>query len=114
MPEFHLRIWAEQTLFDCNDYTVTAETLRDAVAALREVQNSADGYGTKRAHPDIRGLEDWNEDRVLVLDPEEVVDGKNGVTLIDATGVRVRDLIGLPTGCVQLGEPLLEPGEIPE
>lgn len=45
-------------------------------------------------------------DDVRELDPNDIVEGCIGITLIDDDGKRVRDLIGVPTTCIQLGEPL--------
>jgi hypothetical protein len=112
MPEFHLRTWAEQTLFDCNDYTVTAETLEAAVELLEQLQERAEDEGKRIAHADVRGLEPWLLPEVIPLDPAESVDANSGFTLLDEHGTRLRDLVGVPTGCVQLGDPL--DYEIPE
>ena len=111
MPEFHLRTWAEQTLFDCNDYTVTAETLEAAVALLEQLQEQADETGKRIDHADVRGLEPWLLSEVMPLDPADPVEATSGFTQLDEHGERVRDLVGVPVSCVQLGDPL-EPGEI--
>lgn len=113
MPDFRLRIWAEQTLFDCRDYVVTADTLEAAVTRLQDVQEDADSMGEHVDAKDISSAERGRMDEVVSLDPSEVIDGDNGVTLIDDKGDRLRDLIGLPTGCERLGEPLhaVEPVE---
>jgi hypothetical protein len=106
MPKFRLRSWAEQTLFDCRDYVVTADTLADAVELLQEIQERADYAGNHIEHDAIASAERGRIDGVAPLDPSEVADGCDGVTLIDAAGDRVRDLVGVPIGCVQLGEPI--------
>ncbi len=107
MPDFMLRIWAEQTLFDSNEYKVTAESLEAAVELLNEQQELADDRGRIHTHPAIqRHRHGVFYDEIVPLDPEEVVDGTAGVTLVHADGQRLRDLEGVPTCCVQLGEPL--------
>ena len=106
MPEFHLRVWAEQVLFDCRDYTIDAATLEDAVALLDELQEEADSEGQSRRNPAVEAWRGGN--RVRGLDPAEIVSGDQGITLIDEAGVRVRDLVGVPTGCTQLGVPIDE------
>lgn len=114
MPDFFLRTWSEQVLFDCNDYCVTADTLEDAVEQLQELQEAAQNSDEwQRAPVNIRPLNGM-PGVVAVLDPEEVVEGYDGVTLIDENGKRVRDLDGVPTGCVQLGEPLDGPQQPPK
>jgi len=101
MAEFRLRIWAEQTLFDSRDYVVQAATLEEAVARLKMVQEDAQDLDASTEHDDI--------DRpVRLLDPSEVVESYDGVTLIDERGNRLRDLVGVPTGCVKLGEEIDE------
>jgi hypothetical protein len=111
MPKYNLRSWAEQTLFDCRDYVVTADSLADAVALLEQIQEDAE-YGDKRIeHPAIVAFDKYQLDGVGTLDPCDVIDGSGGITLLDPKGERARDLIGVPSGCVRLGEPL-EPAEL--
>lgn len=107
MPEFRLRMWAEQVLFDCEDYVVTAETLEDAVAQLQDLSEKADGFadGSCDLPNNIDNVSAFSG-AFRSLDPQEIVGGASGVTLVDETGRRVRDLESVPTGCVQLGEPL--------
>jgi hypothetical protein len=116
MPKYNLRSWAEQTLFDSRDYIVTADSLAEAVELLEQVQEDAE-YGDKRIeHSAIVAFDKYQLDGVGVLDPCDVIDGSGGITLLDRKGERARDLIGVPTGCVRLGEPLepaeLEPAEL--
>lgn len=106
MAEFLLRVWSEQTLFDCRDYRVEADSLEAAAELLRELQEKAEDAGHPVPHDDVTALESYQDDKVAPLDPEEIVDGCTGFTLIDEEGNRVRDLDGVSTGCVQLGEPL--------
>lgn len=106
MPEFRLRIWAEQVLFDCRDYVVTADTLEAAAKKLLDAQEKADDRDCDVEVDGIVSATLGRMDAVLTLDPEEIVSGEVGVTLIDGAGERVRDLIGVPTCCDQLGEPL--------
>jgi hypothetical protein len=107
MAEFLLRVWAEQVLFDCRDYRVEADTLEAAVELLHELQEKADWGSEAIRHDAVSARESYHLDEVMPLDPQEVVDGASGMTLVDEEGNRVRDLDGVPTGCVQLGEPLL-------
>lgn len=106
MPKYHLRSWAEQTLLACRDYTVTADTLEAACELMRDQQQEADENDGPIEHPAITTLDEGRLSGIVMLDPKEVVDGASGITLIDEEGERVRDLIGVPTTCVQLGEPL--------
>src|SRR4051794_30985992 len=104
MPEFRLRIWAEQVLFDCADYIVEAPTLEDAATLLWAAQRTAEETDKEVPHARIRNANEHRCDEVLGLDPEEIVNGDQGLTLIDDKGERVRDLVSVPTGCPQLGE----------
>lgn len=106
MPEFRLRIWQEQILFDCADYLVTADSLSDAVALLEQQQEYATLEDRDVVTPGIVSADQRGLNEVRPLDPQEVVDGASGVTLIDEKGGRLRDLVGVPTGCAQLGEPV--------
>lgn len=109
MTEFRLRIWQEQVLFDCNDYVVDADSLEAAVRQLQEVQDKAQDSCRHQTAPNNIEHADYYESVVRVLDPEEIVSGSSGITLIDGKGERLRDLVGVPTGCEQLGKPLLPP-----
>jgi hypothetical protein len=98
-------------LFDCNDYVVEAPTLEDAVALLEELQEEADVEGLSKPTPAIRALghmspEPERRSQVANLDPEEIVSGDTGITLIDKHGKRLRDLVSVPTGCERLGDPI--------
>ena len=104
--KFPLRIWAEQVLFDCKDYHVEADTLEQAVALLRELQEKADSDGQTWSDPRIRSADPYRLNEVGPLDPNEIQSGDTGITLLDDAGERLRDLDGVPTGCTQLGEPL--------
>jgi hypothetical protein len=84
---------------------VTADTLEQAVEQLQELQEKAQDECKRQDLPDNMESMDY-DDTFKVLDPEEVVDGDSGITLIDENGKRLRDLEGVPTGCPQLGEPL--------
>lgn len=107
MPEFRLRMWAEQVLFDSEDYVVTADTLEEAFDQLRDLAQKAEDSEDQTCDlpEDIENVSHFGGP-MRVLDPQEIVDGASGVTLVDETGKRVRDLESVPTGCVQLGEPL--------
>ena len=107
MPQYQLRAWAEQILFDCRDYVVTADTLEAACLLLREQQAEADDSGST-SHPAIKSAQHCADD-VYALDPEEVIDVAAGISLIGEGGVRIRDLIGVPAACEQLGDPLFGP-----
>lgn len=106
MPEFIIRHWAEQTLFACRDYRVDAPTLGDALRLLDGMVDRATDTGQPVECAEITGRETYRADEICELDPEEVVDGDTGYTLVDEDGKRLRDLISVPTGCVQLGEPM--------
>lgn len=110
--KFLLRSWAEQTLFDCQDYEVEADSLEAAAELLAEQQEMADSEGGGIEHASIRNAfrnAYRGFDTITPLDPNDIAEGGCGITLIDARGNRVRDLVGVPTGCVQLGEPLEGP-----
>lgn len=106
MPQYNLRSWSEQTLFDCRDYIVTADTLADAVELLEQIQEDADGADSPIENPAIEAMGNYQLDEVCPLDPQDIVDGAGGITLLDDKGERVRDLVSVPTGCARLGEPL--------
>lgn len=106
MPEFRLRIWTEQILFDSHDYVVTAESLEGAVSRLQDIQEAVDFESRDRSIEGIDSVEDGFLNGVTPLDPSDIVGGYGGVCLIDEQSDRVRDLIGVPTGCDRLGEPL--------
>jgi hypothetical protein len=108
MPTYRIRAWAEQTLFDCNDYEVEADTLEEACELIQLLQTMADEYSDKDiVHPHVARMDHQGfHPDVVPLDPEEIISGDTGYTLIDGKGQRARDLVSVPTGCAQLGEPL--------
>lgn len=113
MPEFRLRLWAEQTLFDCRDFVVTADTLEAATKQLLLLHDAVEFGDDKVTLPD--NIEAGTNE-MIALDPEEVVDGTVGVTLLNDDDERLRDLVNVPTCCVRLGEPLdidLDDGDSP-
>lgn len=107
MAEFHIRVWAEQTLIASSDYIVTADTLEQAAKLLRDVQDDADHSGGPVEHAAVRSAEPYASfDDVSPLDPHEVAGSVTGLTLIDGEGKRVRDLLGVPSGCEKMGDQL--------
>jgi len=108
--EFYMRSWSEQTLFDCRDYVVKAGTLEAAVLLLQDLQQQADQDGKAVSHNDISSMDPHHLDEIRSLDPREIITGSEGITLIDLGSNRVRDLIGVPAGCNQLGIPITDPG----
>ena len=107
MPEFRLRIWQEQVLFDCRDYIVEADTLKAACELLWSAHTKASETSDLVPHARISTADPGRFDEVVELDPDEIVVGDQGITLIDEKGDRVRDLHGVPSGCDQLGQPLV-------
>lgn len=92
MPKFMLRSWAEQTLYDCRDYEVEAETLDEAKELLGELQDEADSADCACASdPRVTAVYGWHDDRVVPLDPDEIVDGESGIVEITEMGNPVRD-----------------------
>ena len=100
MPEFRLRVWAEQTLYDARDYIVTAETLDEAKALLEELQERAEEADAGEVEcPAVVAdrpltVMEGGVARVLVnyvttLDPQDVTGGDGGIVELDATGDRV-------------------------
>ena len=83
---------------------VKADSLRAAVTLLQEQQELAAEKGRALRHAAITTLNGHDLNEIRQLDPQEVVASDAGVTLIDEDGNRVRDLVGVPTGCAQLGE----------
>ena len=104
MPEFIIRSWSEQTLFACKDYVIEADTLGDAAKIIHALQEKAEDTIEVVTDQRVRALSRYESDEIEPLDPEEIVDGSTGLTLIDEKGVRLRDLVSIPTGCPQLGE----------
>ncbi len=95
MPDYRLRSWCQQTLYDCRDYLVTADTIEQAAAMLREDQQFAndEGHSVSSVPGVLRIVGGTLLDEVRPLEPEEVVDGDSGIMEIDAAGERIRDLI---------------------
>jgi hypothetical protein len=71
-------------------------------------QSEADDQSEPYIDRDIRPMRDAHVEGVVSCDPGEIVSGGTGFTLIDGDGERLRDLVGVPTGCVQLGEQMEE------
>lgn len=90
MPEFKLRSWQEQTLYDCHDYIVTADTLEKAIELLKAQQEIAQDTSAPAYHDSICTAEKWQIDDVHVLDPDEIVNGDSGVVQIDDNGDPIR------------------------
>ncbi len=107
--KYAIRVWAEQTLFACCDYWVEADTPEQAAILARDLTDEAsNSNGGWAADARVTSFGPGHYDVVGELDPEEIVDSFQGVTLLDDDGNRVRDMIGVPTGCAQLGEPIKE------
>ena len=93
MPEFRLRSWAEQTLYDYNDYLVTAGTIEEAAAKLHDAQDQAhEGDCILDDSPDIELIGLGRLPGVRPLDPAEVIDGDSGISLIDEDGNKIMDV----------------------
>lgn len=106
MPQFLLRAWAERLLFDCRDYRVTADTLGEAAELLIQANENVQESSHSKRFPGIVARELGHMDAVRILEPCESVEAYAGITEVDENGDRLRDLLGVPTGCVRLGEPL--------
>lgn len=97
MPTFYIRSVATQTLIDSNDYEITADTLDKAKAMLEAAQATAQDTDNPVAVDGIRrvftrGIGDqpvvWmteGDGNVRVLDPTEISDGDNWLTVLDST-----------------------------
>src|SRR5689334_24677298 len=108
MTKFLLRSWAEQTMFACREYAVEADSLKQAVALLHAMQERANETEKDLHDERVVAIEEYDGDEVRMLDPEQIEYAQDGITLIDESGERVRDLLGVPSGCDRLGEPLDE------
>lgn len=100
MPEFIIRAWANQTLYDCRDYKVEAMNPEAAAALVRDtMQRIDDGEGpwidlrTGEPYADMALMPPDREHVVVPLDPEEVIDGETGFALVEAVdGAMLRDV----------------------
>ena len=93
MTRFRLRCWQEQTLTDCCDYEVEADTLADAAALLDDLQDRAQAVtGPVSLPPNVRRIASTDR-RMQVLDPDEVVDSVRGIAAIDDHGRKLRDVL---------------------
>lgn len=88
MPDFKLRIWQTQTLYDCYDYVVTAPTLEEAALKLQAAYDQAVATDARSEHPDIKGTHRGAvfADSVCPLDPDEVLDCDVGITELNEDG----------------------------
>jgi|GEM_PF-6576009 len=91
--KYPIRVWEEQTLFDCADYMIEAGSPEEAAIIAKELTLAA--RDADSPVPDIRvtTLDPGGFDDVVPLDPHEVVDSFLGVTLLDANRARLRDLL---------------------
>lgn len=95
MPDFLLRVWTEETRYGSTPYRVTAATLAEACKLLSA---QCHGTGAPATSDEIQAIGN--------VTPPEVTNLRDGLTLIEANGGKLRDLIGLPTGASRFGEPL--------
>jgi hypothetical protein len=89
MPTFNLRSWRTQTLYDCKDYMVEAETLDGATELLLALQYEVDQLDQHDAvvhHDCVTTAEPGRVSGVTALDPQEIIDGDCGISELDAAG----------------------------
>ena len=103
MPTFRLRAWAEQTLYDCRDYLVEADTIEKAAERLEAAMETVEANPSARMVPGIDRILSIAEDGATLsvpdirpLDPQEITDGASGIVEIDVEGRKLRDI--LPEG----------------
>ena len=93
MERFRLRSWEEQTLYDCREYEVEADSIEAAAELLDALRERAQEMnGPVELPPNV-----WRIDgggRVMrVLDPKHLVDSERGIAEIGANGRKLRDVL---------------------
>src|SRR5437870_2854647 len=79
-------------LCDSHDYTVDAATIEEAAQLLAELQDKAQATSEHQTLPNnIESREEYGA-RLLVLDPEAIVDIEHGIQEIDEDGSPLRDI----------------------
>ena len=93
MARFRFRSWQEQTLYDCRDYEVEADTLEEAAELLDELQERAQEISEPvDLPPQVRRIVGTSREMRL-LDPCEIVDGERGIAEIDTAGHKLRNVL---------------------
>jgi len=98
MPQFIIRHWATQTLYDCRDYAVDAATPEEAAAKVQEAlrvlhEGEHVAVDLRTGEPITDYVVVMDEFTVGALDPDEMHDSEDGFVLVDQLhGRKVRDV----------------------
>lgn len=86
MPTFTIRAWAEQTLYDCRDLEIEADSPEDAARLYRDALDALEA-GDEAPMQALSG-----DAFPHTLDPEDIISGDSGFVLLDDDGKKLRDV----------------------
>jgi hypothetical protein len=96
MARFRLRSWQEQTLYDCPEYEVEADSVEAAADLLDALQERAQEMnGPVELPPNVWRI-DGGGRTMRALDPHHLVDSERGIAEIGADGRKRRDVLPAP------------------
>lgn len=87
-----IRLWREEVLYDCMEYTVEAPSVEAAGRLLMRLHEKAEAADGMVELPSTVRCQHRGRTHMHALDGHEVIRSENGATLIDDEGDPIRQI----------------------